>query len=172
MFQPSRRFVRALVFTGFVGLCAVPGVHADSSPATVIQKTNTSTTLMAVQFKDAKVGWAVGSGGALFTTVDGGKKWKKQTSGTSALLTGVYFIDQKTGWVTGAGGTLRRSTNGGDSWTGHPLETQQPLYGVHFPSANEGWVVGGGGTILHTADGGAHWVEQASGTSEIGRAHV
>ncbi|MEK7761322.1 MAG: YCF48-related protein, partial [Nitrospirota bacterium] len=100
----------------------MPGVALSVEPSVLatLQKTNTPMTLMAVQFKDAKAGWAVGSGGALFSTVDGGKKWKKQASGTSALLTGIYFIDQKTGWVTGAAGTLRRSVNGGESWTGHP----------------------------------------------------
>ncbi|HEU5407034.1 MAG TPA: YCF48-related protein, partial [Nitrospira sp.] len=61
---------------------------------------------MSIQFRTPQNGWAVGTGGIILKTSDGGKKWKRVTSGTSALLTSVFFADSSTGWATGAGGTV------------------------------------------------------------------
>src|SRR5262249_46936290 len=36
------------------------------------QKTGTEVTLMSVYFRDAKLGWAVGAGGTVIKTTDGG----------------------------------------------------------------------------------------------------
>jgi hypothetical protein len=69
---------------------AVPSVVvAEPQVKAAPQKTGTEVTLMSVYFRDANLGWAVGSGGTVVKTVDGGQKWKKQASGTSVQLTGV-----------------------------------------------------------------------------------
>ncbi len=81
-------FFAFLVLAPFTSLAAEPQLKA--SP----QKTGTEVTLMSVFFRDANLGWAVGSGGTVLKTTDGGQKWKKQTSGTPAQLTGVYFADE------------------------------------------------------------------------------
>jgi photosystem II stability/assembly factor-like uncharacterized protein len=138
---------------------------ADSNLSLALQVSNTKSTLMSIQFRTPQHGWAVGTGGTILRTTDGGKNWKRMTSGTSALLTSVFFVDSSKGWVTGAGGLLRHTVNGGESWSPQSLDTQQALYGISFASPNVGWAVGGGGTIFHTADGGQHWAEQISGTN-------
>ncbi len=120
---------------------------------------------MGLYFHTPQLGWAVGSGGTILKTVDGGKKWKKVVSGTTASLSAVFFFDEKQGWAVGANGTIRRSQDGGNTWHQQLVDTQVALYGLSFVSPSEGWVVGGNGTILHTKDGGTHWVDQASKTS-------
>lgn len=55
-----------------------------------IQTTGQSLPLNAVQFLDAKIGWAVGELGTVLATVDGGSNWKVQRRGGQRA--GVMFI--------------------------------------------------------------------------------
>jgi len=130
---------------------------SDRSIVATVQATHTEATLFDIHFHSSQLGWAVGSGGTLLKTVDGGKRWKKISSGPSVLLANVYFRDDKQGWVIGANGTIRTSRDGGTTWASQAIDTQAPLYGITFPSPTKGWIVGGNGTILHTNDGGASW---------------
>ena len=95
---------------------------------------------MGLYFHKPEQGWAVGSGGTILKTVDGGKKWKKMVSGTTASLSAVFFFDEKQGWAVGANGTILRSQDGGNTWHQQLVETQVPFYGISFVSASEGWV--------------------------------
>jgi photosystem II stability/assembly factor-like uncharacterized protein len=47
-----------------------------------------------VSFTDASNGWAVGSGGTIVHTSDGGLTWTPQNSGTSSGLSSVVFLAQ------------------------------------------------------------------------------
>lgn len=85
---------------------------------------------MSVYFRDAKLGWAVGSGGTVLKTIDGGQKWKKQTSGTPMQLTGVFFVDDTHGWIIGVNGTVRHTVDGGATWKPQPIDTQAAIYGL------------------------------------------
>ncbi len=60
-----RGVMRTVLCTCLSVVLFMPGLalSADPSVLATLQKTNTPMTLMAVQFKDAKLGWAVGSGG-------------------------------------------------------------------------------------------------------------
>lgn len=140
-------------------------VPAEAQVSVTMQKSGSEATLLGMFFRDAQLGWAVGSGGTILKTTDGGKKWKKVASGTTALLTAVYFQDARHGWVVGANGTVRMSQDGGETWTPKIVSSQAPLYGIAFATPTKGWLVGGNGTILQTADGGATWTDQASGTN-------
>ncbi len=153
-----RTGLRTIVLLLFVALGFPHSAGSSETALSLITQTSsTKATLLSIQFPTPQHGWAVGSGGTILKTIDGGKKWKRVSSGTTTLLTSVYFMDLSKGWVTGAGGWLSRTTNGGESWSQQPLDSQQPLYATSFPSSNVGWVVGGGGTIFSTADGGRHW---------------
>src|SRR6266511_6387327 len=58
-------------------------------------------SLHAVQFADAKEGWAVGDEGVVWHTIDGGDTWERQTTGVRASLRSVYFLDPYRGWIAG-----------------------------------------------------------------------
>ena len=117
---------RALAVPVLVFFLAAPSFAADASLAVTLQSSHTEATLLGLAFRTPQLGWAVGSGGTILKTTDGGKRWKKISSGTSALLTNVYFLDQKRGWAIGANGTIRRSMDGGESWTAQMVEPFRP----------------------------------------------
>jgi hypothetical protein len=70
-------------------------------------------TLEIGSFTDANTGTAVGQGGTILRTTDGGASWVAQESGTMEYLQGVLFTDANTGTVVGSAGTILRTTNGG-----------------------------------------------------------
>ena len=72
--------------------------------------------LYGVSFTDANNGTAVGVGGTILRTTDGGATWNLQSSGTSVVLSGVAFTDANTGAVVGDGGLILRTTDGGATW--------------------------------------------------------
>ncbi len=65
-----------------------------------------TTHLFGVSFVDAGTGTAVGGGGTILRTVDGGATWTPQSSGTTNFLFGVSFVDASTGTAVGGGGTI------------------------------------------------------------------
>jgi len=109
-------------------------------------------------------GWAVGNGGTIVHTSNGGATWSPQTSGTGGFLFGVSFVDANNGWAVGEFGTLLHTSNGGATWAAQTSGTGNALYGVSFVDANNGGAVGLLGTIVHTSNGGATWSAQTSGT--------
>src|SRR5207244_2432999 len=73
---------------------------------------------------------AVGSGGTVVQSTDGGATWSAKASGTSEQLNAVRFMDGQNGWVAGTNGYVARTTNGGTSWTPVGLGTGSDLNGV------------------------------------------
>jgi IPT/TIG domain/Photosynthesis system II assembly factor YCF48 len=122
--------------------------------------------LNGVDFSDAAHGWAVGDGGTILATTNGGATWGAQSSGGCATLEAVAFSDATHGWAVGEGGTILATTNGGATWGAQSSGTTEWLNGVAFSDANHGWAVGEGGTILATTNGGATWGAQSSGNTE------
>ncbi|MCS7029696.1 MAG: YCF48-related protein, partial [Bacteroidia bacterium] len=104
--------------------------------------------LLSVHFVNAAIGWAVGLGGTILKTTNGGTTWTPQTSGTTQLLYSVHFVNAAIGWAVGNSGTILKTTDGGTTWTPQTSGTIQTLYSVHFVSETTGWVVGSGSLIL------------------------
>jgi photosystem II stability/assembly factor-like uncharacterized protein len=121
--------------------------------------------LYAVLFADGNTGTAVGNGGTILRTTDGGATWERQTSGTTSWLDGVSFTDANAGTAVGEAGTILRTTDGGALWERQTSGTTGRLSAVSFTDANAGTAVGEAGTVLRTTDGGATWVRQPSGTT-------
>ncbi|HEY5753141.1 MAG TPA: P-loop NTPase fold protein, partial [Chthoniobacterales bacterium] len=69
-----------------------------------------------ILFTSDAAGWAVGDGGIVLVTTDGGNTWQKQTSGTGATLNAVFFPTPERGFGAGAGGTLIGTEDGGRRW--------------------------------------------------------
>jgi len=130
-----------------------------------------STYVNDVYFSNTSTGWAVGGGGMVQRTTDGGSTWSAQSSGTGNPLYGVHF-EGAIGWAVGSPvssiGTIINSQDSGATWavqtSGVPNET---LRDVYFVDDSTGWVVGGSststsGTILKTTDSGETWTSQFS----------
>ncbi|MCE2559945.1 MAG: hypothetical protein J4F98_15475, partial [Acidobacteria bacterium] len=94
--------------------------------------------------------WAVGGGGTILKSSDGGDTWNARTSGTRAKLESVTFTaGGRTGWAVGQKGTILKSSDGGDTWEARTSGTTRRLESVTFADdGRTGWAVGIGGTIL------------------------
>ncbi len=112
-------------------------------------------TLTALHFVDAKKGWAVGHGGVILKTEDGGETWVRQTDGR-VLAKLVLDAAQ-----------VRLSKAPGDATASDLLKAAQllvkdgpdkPLLGVYFADASHGYVIGSYNLFFETHDGGATWV--------------
>jgi photosystem II stability/assembly factor-like uncharacterized protein len=111
-----------------------------------------------VEMVSATDGWAVGEGGTILYTPDGGLTWTRQTSGTTEWLHGVSFFDTLHG--VAVGNAVLYTTNGGLTWSaGTRFGHLGTLYGVDFVSLNTAYA-SGGGVIMKTTDGGSTWSPQ------------
>lgn len=118
-----------------------------------------------VFFISTTVGWAVGDGGVIVKTTDGGATWVVQTSGVNVELNGIFFSDSTHGWAVGATGTILVTSDGGTTWTPQSSGVVSVLNSVYFTSNTNGWAVGDGGVILVTTNGGGAWTPQSSGVA-------
>ena len=135
--------------------------------------------LNAVAMPDATNAWAVGYGGAIVHSADGGASWSVQASTTTEPLAAVAFADAQHGCAVGGlffesyifgaldsvSSVILRTDDGGASWKIVAQPSKYPLTAVAFADAQTGWAVGKHGTILRTVDGGATWTAQVSGVT-------
>ncbi len=110
--------------------------------------------------------FAVGSGGLILNTVNGGENWQVQTSPTNNYLFGVYFLNENLGWICGSNGVILKTTDSGINWVQQNNIETYTIYDICFANENSGWAVGKNGTILHTINSGSSWVKQDSVTNE------
>ena len=122
-------------------LPGVVGAQASTAPLS-------SQRLNAVSFVDASTGWAVGAGGAIFSTRDGGRTWSPQTSGVDSDLRDVKFLDRSEGWAVGGDGAVLHTNDGGQTWRAERRATDHALERLFFVGRKSAWAVGFGGTVL------------------------
>ena len=164
-------------------------VGADSAGAAVIVRSADGQTwsaassgaggngLLAVGFGSSRY-VAVGVGGALLTSTDGGVNWTAPTSIPAGLLdlrAVVYGIDASTATTTtaaigrfvavGASGTLLTSTDG-LTWTAIDNATSGlPLTHINSITYGTQFVLVGDGGAIYTSTSGTSWLAAASGST-------
>lgn len=121
-----------------------------------IQTTGTFSTLWSASFPHSDTGFAVGDGGTVIKTVNGGSNWTLQNTPTGNLLHHVYFISGSLGWAVGHSGTIIKTTNGGSTWQTQSSTMGGNLFYVHFVHRNYGWACGDNG-VIKTTNGGDSW---------------
>ncbi|MBI2966303.1 MAG: T9SS type A sorting domain-containing protein [Bacteroidetes bacterium] len=130
-----------------------------------VMTSGTTNNLNSVFFIDKNNGFAVGSGGTILKTVDGGISWALQPSGTANTLNTIFFVNASNGYAAGSSGTILKTIDGGVSWTLQPSGITAILFSVCFTDAGTGYACGLGGTILKTFDSGVSWTNLTSGTT-------
>lgn len=108
-------------------------------------------------------GWAVGLGGTIVSSDDGGKTWKPGPHIVAANLRSVRFQrDGKRGWAVGDRGTVLRTEDGGDTWSDlSPRPGLDDL--IQFvdvernETTNQVWALGNDGTMLVSTDNAESW---------------
>lgn len=118
-----------------------------------------------VNFVNASIGYACGSGGRAFKTTDGGANWTEMVTNTTYDLYSVNFVTSSNGLIVGEHGTAIRTTDSGATWS--PLSTgvTADLSGVSSYSSTGAFAVGDRSTILHTTNNGDTWVAITVGGS-------
>ncbi|MDD3643385.1 MAG: YCF48-related protein [Candidatus Krumholzibacteria bacterium] len=112
-----------------------------------------------IMFPSGTVGYAVGSGGLIWKTTDGGNTWVEQTTPVIDSFFDVFFKTENEGWAVGDNGAICYTTDGGTNWIEHPqskIVTTADLNAVTF-FGTSGWLGGDNDAIWLTIDNGATW---------------
>ena len=129
--------------------------------------------LRGIHFIDDNTGLAVGDGGTILKTVNGGTAWTSQNSGTTtAGFRAVFFANATVAYAVGYPGEIYKTIDGGTTWNAQSSGVSSYLDGVYFTHADTGYVCGGypgPSVILKTTNGGTTWTTQtfASITTEF-----
>lgn len=116
--------------------------------------------LNSVQMVTTLVGYAGGSGGAIYKTTNGGESWSQQTSNTTSEITSLNFVDSSKGFAVASydshtAGRLLRTIDGGTTWTASTDGLiGVSLWGVDLTGSGNNTLVavGKGGAILKRAN--------------------
>ncbi len=155
--------VTLLLCAALLGIGARPAAPAIAFTVTSHALT-LSTPLKAVACVDTSTCFAVGAGGIVSHTTNGGTSWDLRATGTAATLNGIACPTTAVCFAAGAGGTIQNTSDGGSTWATQASNTTQDLNAVACVSATSCYAVGAGGTIVATANG-VGWSAQASGTT-------
>lgn len=140
---------RRLVAVGYRGLV----VYSDNEGRTWTQASvPVSADLVAVTFPTEKLGWAVGHGGVVLHTADGGSRWTKQFDGRQAVELAVKTFEGR----LAEGPAIKRLL--ADERAFKEAGGTQPFLALHFENERVGYVVGAFNRIFRTENGGSTWV--------------
>ena len=96
-----------VVCVALVMLLAVP----SSAQWNYAYQFDTDASFYGAHFPTSTVGYAVGGGGLIYKSTDGGDTWVQQTSPTTLALFDVFFLDVNNGWAVGDNGQIIVTTD-------------------------------------------------------------
>ena len=124
-----------------------------------------SSDLLSVSFPSPRQGWAVGHGGVVLHSADGGATWTRQLEGRQAADIATHYYEQRLSTDPQAEAMLKRerrlSTDGGT----------QAFLDVLFDSETSGFVVGTFNRIFRTEDAGRTWTPWMDRTDNPNELH-
>jgi photosystem II stability/assembly factor-like uncharacterized protein len=120
------------------------GQHWKQAPSPV------SSDLLAVSFPSSKQGWAVGHGGVVLHTADGGSTWVRQLDGRQAAGIARRHYEDQLGVGMKVDLVLKHEKN-------LAVDGTQPFLDVWFENDTTGFIVGTFNRIYRTQDGGKSW---------------
>ena len=112
----TRGILRTAIVGAAVALILTLAVPAFAASGWKAAASGTGANLAGVAAPTAGLRWAVGAGGVIVASTDGGTTWAAQDSHATADLNGVAFVDAHNGWAVGAGGVIVATTDGGTTW--------------------------------------------------------
>lgn len=129
-----------------VGERGIVALSDDGARAWRQASVPTSVTLTAVRFADARQGWAVGHGGTVLASEDGGERWTRRLDGRQAAQ---HVLD-----AARAGGDARAVQEAERLVADGP---DKPLLDLLLLGGPRLLVVGAYGLALASEDGGTTW---------------
>lgn len=150
-----------------VGVSCVPlGLAGPAAASWTPQGSATSSNLYGVDCPTELSCYAVGAGGTVRATRDGGRTgWAGQSSGTGNQLGGVSCPSANQCWAVGGSAspasTIRATVNAGESWSAQSSGVPWQLATVSCPSASTCWAGGLSGVVSSTLTAGlTSWAPQ------------
>jgi photosystem II stability/assembly factor-like uncharacterized protein len=145
------------------GTAGSAGVIRYTTDGGITWRNSVSPTsrINSIHFSDINFGCAVGDGGKIFRTTNGGADWALTASSTTANLKSVYLLSSGSGWAVGYDGTIINTVDYAANWSPQTSGTTEHLNAIY-----DGWVVGDAGKILHTSNAGATWEEDCTGFTD------
>jgi photosystem II stability/assembly factor-like uncharacterized protein len=128
------------------------------------------TPLTAASFVDAKEGWAVGHGGVVLHTSDGGKNWQLQSRIDGApVLLALWFENAKHGITVGAYGSAFETKDGGQTWqkikVGEGRDGDLHLNAIIADTSGNVFLAAESGAAFRSGDHGANWRKLKTGVN-------
>lgn len=119
----------------------------------------TGNVLYSIHFANTLTGFAAGSLGNIFKSIDGGNTWEEKFSGTQKDLFEIFCVSKNICVAAGKSGLILRSSDSGENWQPNLNITNSDLHDIYFINNNTGFIVGLSGTILKTIDAGLNWYQ-------------
>lgn len=126
---------------------------------------NMPSRLNQVTFTSTNIAYAVGNGGVIYKSTNGGSSWLLKTSGVSVELFDVSFINDSIGYVVGDNGTLLKTLNGGTSWQQQSSPLNIDYKGVWAVNDTMAWAAGDSAQVMKTMTGGLNLSVQLNDTA-------
>src|SRR5262245_13069145 len=158
--------MRSLRYFACVTITILTTIHARAADLRFFD----DASLRAIQFIDAKEGWAVGDEGCVWHTIDAGQSWERQPTGTRASLRSVCFLDPYQGWAVGreelpgggSVGVVLYTRDGGVAWKRLLVNALPGLNQIRFVNNRVGFLLADGADqfpsgLFKTTDGGKTW---------------
>ena len=134
-----------------------------------VEPSGTGADLSGIDLVGARDGWAVGAGGTVLVTHDGGGTWRPQTASFQGWLSAVAFADPTHGWAVGVDGTVLATAEGGDTWSTQVAGGSGSFAAVAATDTTHAWAAGGSegaqGRVMATTDG-TTWIAQDIGSCD------
>ena len=129
-----------------------------SSTGYNVKVTGYSNDLYSTYFFNMTTGFAVGYGGLIVKTTNGGDNWTSITSGTTNELRSIFFATNTIGYIAGRYGTFLKTTSSGNNWFSLPTGNSYSYWSVCFTSIDTGYI--SSNVIYKTINGGINWETQ------------
>ncbi len=123
-------------------------------------------SFFSVAFTPSGRCYVVGAEGAMLTSTDGGRHWKRSAIAERGDLSwwdlhSIRFApDGLTGWIGGENGLILKSTDGGQTWNAQTSGTNENIFRIAVVDSKTAFASGTGGLLMGTTDGGQHWQMQ------------
>lgn len=131
----------------------------------VLESSPVIQNLHGVTHIDTNQWFAVGDGGTIIRSENGGNHWVQVSSPVTDALQSISFL-ANVGLAVGIAGRVVRTTDSGLTWFEQPRPTTKNLYAVSMSSAMT-VATGEEGTILVSYDKGLTWVPHTAGTASF-----
>lgn len=122
--------------------------------------TTGSSFMQDITASDSLHAWAMGSGGLILATVDGGKSWVQQglSLGDPGQLNDIAVLkEHHMAVAVGDRGFILKTEDDGNTWEKQESHVTSTLNAVQFFDSFHGIIGGNDSRILKTSDGGEHW---------------